>query len=227
MVPEPLLIILPGYSGVLLCTMLVCWFMRFLKARRPEIGTPLLLAATFVFCVVLDVVMEGLILVPMGTYTYPGAHKSVSFFADTYYQFPIYQGLMWGSAQLGFAALRYFTDDRGRTFAERGLERVQGGFVRQQTTRFLAVFAVISLIFFLGYNVPTQWVGTHAEAWPEDVQKRSYFTVGICGEGTGRLCPNPVLPIEGKDSAYIDPDGKVVLPEGMELPKIVPFERPK
>jgi hypothetical protein len=46
MVPEPMLIILPGYSGVLLCTMAVCWFMRFVKTRRPDIGTPVLLAAT-------------------------------------------------------------------------------------------------------------------------------------------------------------------------------------
>jgi hypothetical protein len=33
--------------------------------------------------------------------------------------------------------------------------------------------------------------------------------------------------MEGKNSAYIDPNGKVVLPEGTELPKIVPFERPQ
>lgn len=224
-VVEPLLIILPGYSGVLLCTMAVCWFMRRIKARWPDIGGPAMLAATYAFSVVLDVVMEGCILVPMGTYVYPGAIRSVSAFPGTYFQFPAYQALLWGLAQTGFAVLRYYTDDKGRTFAERGLERVKGGFAKQQLTRFLAVFAVVSLIFFFGYNLPTQWFGTHADAWPEDVQKRSYFTSGICGEGTDRLCPNPLLPIESRDSAHIDPSGKLVMPEGTELPKVVSFER--
>ena len=42
----------------------------------------------------------------------------------------------------------------------------------------------------------------------------------------GRLCPHPALPIDqGVHSAYIGPDGKVVIPEGTELPTIVPFER--
>ena len=34
---------------------------------------------------------------------------------------------MWGAVQAGFCSLRFFTDDRGRTFVERGLEHVQGG----------------------------------------------------------------------------------------------------
>ena len=36
------------------------------------------------------------------------------------------------------------------------------------------------------------------------------------------------LPIDqGETSAYIAPDGSVVVPEGVELPRIVPFERPE
>jgi hypothetical protein len=50
--------------------------------------------------------------------------------------------------------------------------------------------------------------------------------MGICGEGTGRLCPHPALPIEqGETSAYIGADGQVVVPDGTELPKIVPYDR--
>ena len=65
------------------------------------------------------------------------------------------------------------------------------------------------------------------EPWPEDLLKRSYFMMGICGDGTDRPCPDPALPMPANGSGYINPDGKLVLPEGVELPKIVPFERGK
>jgi uncharacterized protein DUF5135 len=227
MMAEPLLMNAPGYTwGVLLCTMLGCWVMRRAKSRWPNIGVAGLLGALVVFTFFFDIVMEGLFLMPMGLFTYPGAIRSLSLFPDTYHQYPIYEGLLWGGVQAGFCSLRYFTDDRGRTFVERGLERVRGGAVKRESMRFLAIFAAVSLFFFVFYTVPAQWLAMHADPWPEDIQKRSYFTMGICGEGTGRLCPHPSLPIDqGETSAYIGPDGKVVLPAGTELPKIIPFDR--
>jgi len=82
---------------------------------------------------------------------------------------------MWGGVQAGLCYLRYFTDDRGRNFVERGLERVHGGVVQQQLARFLAIFAACSMFFFVCYSVPVQWFALHAESWPVDIQKRSYF----------------------------------------------------
>lgn len=226
MMAEPLLMNAPGYSyGVLLCTILGCWIMRRAKMQWPNISNVGLIGVLIAWTFFFDLVIEGLFLMPMGLFTYPGAIQSLSINAGTYYQWPLYEGLMWGGVQAGLCALRYFTDDRGRTFVERGSERLQGGFVKQQLTRFLAIFAACSLFFFVCYNLPAQWLAMHADPWPEDIQKRSYFTMGICGEGTGRLCPHPALPIEGKNSAYIGPDGHVVIPAGVELPKIIPFDR--
>ena len=226
MMAEPLLMNAPGYSyGVLLCTILGCWVMRRAKMRWPGISNLGLIGVLIVWTFFFDLIIEGLFLMPMGLFTYPGAIQSLSINAGTYYQWPLYEGLMWGGVQAGLCSLRYFTDDRGRTFVERGLERVQGGFLKQQMVRFLAIFAACSMFFFVCYNLPAQWLAMHADPWPEDIQKRSYFTMGICGEGTGRLCPHPALPIQGQNSAYIDPDGKVVFPEGVELPKIIPYER--
>ncbi len=229
MMAEPLLMNAPGYTwGVLLCTMLGCWVMRRAKMRWPSIGVPGMLGVLVVFTFFFDIVIEGLFLMPMGLFTYPGAIRSLSLFPGTYHQYPIYEGLMWGGVQAGFCSLRYFTDDRGRTFAERGLERIQGGVVKRESMRFLAIFAVVSTFFFLFYTIPAQWLGMHADPWPEDIQKRSYFTMGICGEGTGRLCPHPLLPIDqGVNSAQISPQGTLVFPEGTELPKIIPFDRPE
>ena len=225
-VAEPLLTNVPGYAyGVLLITIVGCWVMRKMKARWPNISNLRLIAITYVLAFFLDFVMEGLVLLPIGFYTYPGAIQSVSFNAGTYYQWPVYEGLMWGGVQAALCCLRYFTDDRGRTVVERGLDNVRGGFARQQFTRFLAIFAAVSACFFVFYNVPAQWIGMHSDPWPQDHQKRSYFNGGICGDGTDVPCPNPVLPIPTKRSGFINTDGQLVLPEGVELPQTVPFER--
>jgi hypothetical protein len=172
----------------------------------------------------MDFVMEGLIFLPIGFYVYPGAIRAVSINAGTYYQWPIYEGLMWGGVLTAFCCLRYFTDDRGRTVVERGLENVRGGFAKVQLTRFLAIFAAVSACFFFLYNLPAQWVAMHADPWPADVQQRSYLNGGICGDGTDHPCPNPVLPVPTKRSGYINTDGELVLPGGSEVPKTVPFQ---
>ncbi len=135
---------------------------------------------------------------------------------------------MWGGGvQAALCCLRFFTDDRGRTVVERGgLDNIRGGFAKQQFVRFLAIFAAISASFFVFYIIPpAQFMATHADPWPEDVQKRSYFTSGICGDGTDRPCPDPSLPIPTKHSGYINTEGELVLPEGVELPAVVPHER--
>ena len=88
---------------------------------------PRLILVTYAFAFVLDFVMEGLVMLPSGFYTYPGSIRSVSFNAGTYHQWPVYEGLMWGGVQAALCCLRYFTDDRGRTVVERGLDRVRGG----------------------------------------------------------------------------------------------------
>jgi hypothetical protein len=195
------------------------------KKRWPSISNFQLVGVTFVYCYIFDFVMEGLILLPAGFYTYPGAIQSLSINAGTYYQYPLYEGVMWGGAMTAMASLRYFTDSRGRTVVERGLDDVGGGFIRQQLTRFLALFAAVSACFFFIYMVPAQWLSLNADPWPEDVQKRSYFVGGTCGEGTDRLCPHPALPVATRNSGYVDKDGRFILPEGVEMPKIVPLER--
>jgi Spirocyclase AveC-like len=228
MMAEPVLMNAPGYSfGVLLCTMLGCWVMRKAKSRWPNISNIGLIGVLIAWTFVFDFFIEGLFLMPMGLFTYPGAIRSLSINAGTYYQWPLYEGVMWGGVQAGLCALRYFTDDRGRTFVERGLDNVRGGFATQQLTRFLAIFAACSASFFVLYNIPAQWFALHQDPWPADLLKRSYFLMGVCGDGTDRPCPDPSLPVPGKHSGYIDTSGKLVLPEGVKLPDVVPLERGK
>jgi hypothetical protein len=224
-VPEPLLINAPGYTaGVLVITIFGCWVMRKIKARWPGISNMRLILVTFAFTFVLDFVMEAGFMLPFGLYTYPGSIRSVTVFADTYHQWPIYEGLMWGGVQAALCSLRYFTDDRGRTIAERGLDHVRGGVAKQQFVRFLAVFAAVSSCFFFIYNVPAQWIGMHSDPWPADHLKRSYFNGDTCGAGSDQPCPDPSLPIPTRRSGFINNDGQLVLPDGVKLPATVPFE---
>ena len=225
---EPLLSNAAGYGyGLVLVTVVGCWVMRKVKSRWPNISNLRLIGVTYLFTFLVDFVMEGCLLLPTGVFIYPGAIRSVSINAGHYYQWPVYEGLMWGGVQAALCCLRFFTDDRGRTVVERGLDQVRGGVVRQQFVRFLAVFAAASSIFFLIYNVPAQWFGMHADPWPQDVLKRSYFIGGLCGDGTDRLCPDPALPMPSKNSGHINPGGQLVLPPGVQLPTMVPFERGK
>ena len=199
--------------------------MRKIKARWPNISNLRLIMVTYAFTFVLDFVMEAGFMLPFGLYTYPGAIRSVSVFAGTYHQWPIYEGLMWGGVQAALCCLRYFTDDRGRTIVERGLDHVRGGFARQQFVRFLAIFAAVSACFFFFYNVPAQWIGMHSDPWPEDHLKRSYFNGGICGDGTDEPCPDPALPIPPSDPATSTPTANSSFRRAQKLPKTVPFER--
>ena len=227
-VPEPILTNAPGYTfGVLLLTIAGCWVMRRIKARWPGIGNLRLIGVTYLIAILFDFVMEACVILPAGMYAYPGAVRSLSVNAGTYYQWPIYEGFMWGGVQAALCCLRYFTDEHGRTVVERGLDRVRGGFARQQFTRFLAIFGGVSACFFVFYNVPAQFVGLHADPWPDDVQKRSYFSGPVCGEGSDRPCPDPALPMPTKHSGHIDKNGELVLPPGAEVPGTVPFERGK
>jgi hypothetical protein len=220
---EPLLTNTPGYALNLLFIIAGCWIMRKAKARWHNISNVKLIGVVYVANIVIDFVMEGLIMLPIGFYVYPGAIRAVSINAGTYYQWPIYEGLMWGGVLTGLCCLRYFTDDRGRTVVERGLDRVRGGFAKTQLVRFLAIFAAVSGCFFFFYNLPAQWVAMHADPWPADVQKRSYLNGGICGDGTDQPCPNPVLPMPTKRSGYVNSDGQLVLPTGASFPRTVPF----
>ena len=234
---EPILICGPGYaSGIFLCTLLGCWVMRRTKRVWPNISNVRMIGVIVVYCFFWDIFMEGMAFMPMGFYTFPGSIQSLCIFPGKYYQYPIYEGIMWGFVQASFCSLRYFKDDRGRTFVERGVERING-FWRQQGARFLAIFAICSIIYLGFYTIPANWFGMHADPWPEDIQKRSYFMDGMFGEGTGRLAPHPDLPDQTMDRwvaiddegnyVLVTPDGEFVLdvPEGTELPEIIPFDK--
>jgi hypothetical protein len=222
---EPVAFVGPTYVYACLgATMFICWVMRKAKERRPNITTMGLVLVALGTGLITDFVLE-LAWMRAGLYTYPGAIKSLTLFHGHYYQFPIYEALMFGSTLAAWACLRYFKDDKGQTLAERGLEHLKVGARQKVAYRFFAIFAAMSALFFVTYNLPAMFWGMHAEEWPEDIQKRSYFTNYICGDGTPYACSSPGVPVPRENSVHLDPDGRTVVPaDAPQLPQRVPFE---
>ena len=215
------------YPGVLfLGTILGTWFMRKFKERRPQTTTLGLLGALFAFMIFADFIMEAVILMPLGGYTYAGAPDWTSINTGHYYKYTFLEGLTFGASWACWAALRYFKDDKGRTVVERGIDKVQATELQKTGLRFLAIGAFVSLTMFLFTTVPWNWMAMHQSEWPADIQKRSYFTQGLCGADTTFACAGPSVPIPRADqSAHMAPDGKLYFPKGTEPPKLVPVDR--
>jgi Spirocyclase AveC-like len=214
------------YPGVLfLCAVLGTAFMRKLKERRPQ-TTPLgLIASVYAFMIFIDFIMEAVILMPLGGYTYAGAPNWSSINVGHYYKYTFLEGLTFGGTMACWAAFRYFKDDHGRTIAERGIDRLKVSRAQDTGLRFLAIGAFVSLSMFVCTTVPWNWMALHQSTWPKDVQKRTYFTQGLCGAATTFACDGPSVPIpRSNSSVHLAPNGTLVVPPGQHLPRLVPLD---
>ena len=209
LVPEPVLFALGGYPFVIFgATIVMCGALQRCQARWPHLRKSHLIGITFISMVVFDLVLE-VVWLRMGLYAYPGAIEWLTLFHGHYYQFPIYEALVFGGTLTAWTSLRFFRDDKGRTIAERGVDEVRASARGRSGLRLLAVIGAVNAIFLLTYNIPINFFGLHSSPWPEDIQKRSYLTDGLCGPGTEYACPGPGTPIFRPDSLHITPDGQL------------------
>ena len=212
-IPQPL-IWLPGvYTCAFFAMALAaCTIMRKTRGRYPHLSGASLWIVAFVPMMVLGTLWEALFMV-MGSHHYGSSIRDLALNAGHYYEFPVYQGITASLLYTTWGAMRFFRDDRGHSFAERGIDQLN---VRARTKgwmRFFAVSGAITAIFFVFYHAPNAMIAERGSAWPQDVQKRSYFTTGVCGPGTEVACPDPRIPFpRGDSSLRIAPDGKLVAP---------------
>lgn len=231
MLAEPLLLIPALYVYFF---WLACiggsWVMRQTAARWPDAGKPTLIGACFLAALAFDFVIEGLVWMPGGAWSLPGGHFPV-LFPGTYHQFAINEFIPVSATLAGVAVIHYFRDDRGLTVVERGADSLKVSNNWRLALRMLAATGAVHAVMFAFYTMPNLFFAMNTQPWPEDVQKRSYFTDYLCGEGTDRACPGPSVPnlrnnnaAGGSQSAYVTPDGKLQLPADATLPKLVPFD---
>jgi hypothetical protein len=149
----------------------------------------------------------------MGSHAYASSIRGLALNAGHYYAFPVYQGITASLLYTTWGAMRFFRDDRGYSFAERGIERLNVSARTKGWMRFFAVSGAITGIFFVFYHVPNALIALRGDAWPRDVQQRTYFVTKLCGPASDVACPDPRLPFpRGEDSLRIGPDGTLVVP---------------
>jgi hypothetical protein len=202
--PEPLLFSWTWYTwGFLGVAIIGCNLMRRAKARWPQISPLGLIGLCFIGCFLLDFALE-FSYVLLGFYSFGGAAKGWTLFHGHYYQFPIYESILWGMGWTGMICIRFFKDDKDQSVYERGLDRVN---IRPNAKKIISMFAILgamNFLYFAFYNLPENWISLHQSAWPEDIQKRSYLTSQVCGPETLYACPGPGVPIPRPDSVHLD-----------------------
>ena len=223
MLPEPIILDGPIYmTGFMLGTVFGCWVMRKSEARWPHFGPGRLIGICFVACMFFDLVIEGLIWMPSGYYSYAGGHLSL--FPNSYHKFPLHEMIFASALWTGFSVLRYFKNDKGETLAERGMSNLKLGEGKKTIVRFLALLAAMSVVFNVAFNIPIAlFIAPHTSEWPQAVQNNSYFNDHLCGAHTDRKCWGPGVPnARGADTAHINNEGKLVVPAGTTLPVMDP-----
>ena len=158
----------------LLVTFLGSRLMATVKARRPQTGRLALVAICLLAMALFDVLFEGLVFMPLGAWEYPGGHWAI--FPTTFHKYPLNEALTTAMLFTAFASIKYFTDDRGLTLAERGADALRASAGRAWSIRALAVTGVVSLAMLLCDNVPNFLVGLQATKWPRSIQQRSYLS---------------------------------------------------
>jgi hypothetical protein len=211
-----------GY-GLLGGVLLGAHVMKRAKRRWPHWTRRRLFFTCFLVLALVDLVME-VIMVRLGIYVYTSPAPRLALFAGHYYQFPIYEPVLWGLTWSGMASVRYFTDDRGRTIVERGMAEVQVGSRCKGVLRVLALTGILTVLLS-AYNLCWMWLGQHQHPWPEDIVQRSYFTNGVCGGGSDAACPGGVVPVHMRGTAHLGAENELVVPQGKVLGSPLPHER--
>ena len=108
---------------------------------------------------------------------------------------------------------------------ERGIERVRVGERRKTTLRFLALVGVLNVIYLVGYIIPMEFLRSRAvrgrrrpRAGRTSPTASAVRARPSCGVADG---PIPT----GTNSIHLDPNGRLIVPQGATLPTLVRHAR--
>gem|GEM_PF-854801 len=182
------------------------WMSR-LRRNDPTISTFAMIAQTFGLMLIVDVVVEN-IMVRTQLISYGSTVKSLTLFAGTDHQFPIYEPFSWCGTFILLSCLHFFRDERGRSWPERGIDklRIRNGRLRT-LARFAAIAGACQLTILVAFNIPYWFYALHSGPMPKAFIEREWRTGGVCGPATAYDCPDPKLPIARRSSPTnrIDP----------------------
>jgi hypothetical protein len=192
-IAEPLLVDAPAYFYTFAGTAYTAYAtMKYARRRWPRIGNiglALLAASSIWFTMgLLDIFATRVLHFD----AWPGAFHASSFWGGKFYQFPIYEFILFPSVFVAAAFLLFYADDNGLTLVDRGLDQVAPASAK--TTR--NILRVLAFIAFanLGNLSYTTAMGVHAlyvDNWPE---MPSWLANSQCGTITGIDCPASPAP---------------------------------
>jgi hypothetical protein len=194
-VPEPVLAL--GMSYIALCSSgawAAMYTMQYLKQRWPQTSHLTLIASGLAFGMFADWAAEHT-MVTFQLMAYLSTVPSLTLLSGQLNQFPLYEAFFFGGV-VGFTGvIIYYKDDRGYTWAERGVDKLRIARVRGMKTliRWLAMMGLFHSVMFFFYSVPMQLFSINGGPFPKDVP--SYLLNGICGEGTPYACASPHAPM--------------------------------
>lgn len=189
-IAEPLLIDVPAYFYTFAGTAYSGYVaMQYARRRWPEVGN---IGLAFVASCSIWLTM-GLLDIFATRVLYfdawPGAFQAASFWGGEFYQFPIYEFILFPSVFVVAAFLLLYAKEDGLTFIDKGIDLVAPATNRGRRT----LLRVLAFVAFanLGNLTYTTAMGVHAlyvDDWPE---LPSWLANNQCGTITGIACETP------------------------------------
>ena len=191
--PEPILVMGFGYLWLgVSSSVFASWAMRTCRQRFPRTSALELVLLALVICVTLDVLAE-VALAWAGTFAWPAAIDGLTLFYGRPYQFPMYEGVLFGGVFAAAATLRFYRDDRGNSWAERGIDRIAVPTRVKGGIRFLSVYGFMHLFMAVAYAIPMMLFATQADNY---LRYPSHLENGMCASGPeSNQCPGPGIPM--------------------------------
>lgn len=199
--PEPIL-----FTGLL-----YVWFlpalaasgalaMRLARRRWPRLSVPATIAVGYVSLLVMELAFE-VVWIRLELFAYPGTVHAASIWGGLRWQFPVYESIFWGGMLTAMGALLFFRDDRGRSFVERGIDRVRLSGRGHTFVRVLAVVGFANVMYVVVYLVPINVVNLYVDRTPAGYP--TYLRNDLCGPDSDVTCPDPRLPLPLPDSVRV------------------------
>jgi Spirocyclase AveC-like len=200
---EPIFLQPPSFTVFFLgSAMFGCYLLRQLRNKYPAMS-PVLGFVILMFAMsMIDAITENF-WVHSGGGAYPGVIHALSMYPNTAVQWPLYAGPIMGFVLSLYTVLRYYRDDKGYSFCEKGVDKLNVPTGAKTFIRYLALSGVAHCIFLFGYYVPWNAFAIHVDT---SAPLPSYVRHATCGKGTAYACPSPYVPIQTSTSIPIGPD---------------------
>ena len=179
-----------------------CWTLRKLKGWMPSYSMLVHIPIGYAVICTLDMILE-LPACFAGLFAYPGAPAWATLWAGTPHQFPLYETFFMNFNYTAIGLLRLYRDDKGESWAEKGVSRLQLSASAKTSLRFFALLGFSNLSYFVVYFMPYNWMAMQADTF---AKYPSYMRYEICGQGTPYACPSREVPVQSRTSLAIPPD---------------------